>query len=214
MPISIIVAVVSIVFLLFAPWQLALPVVLMLGALVRMKVIAIRRIAALEVDPTKRRPARGATAQVALEAEEKVLGTMVGIMTPGWQGGFGCYIKNPQNAMIITTRHVVLLFVPLPGGDVMVDGADLRYGYFMFGKKKLEEKLSEMLSSMSLEEIINSDADNIVLSRDDLQPVQPPGSFGPFKSAALTLITKDGQKYSYYFRDQSDLAKAVQLLRA
>lgn len=92
--------------------------------------------------------------------------------------------------MSITNRHVFLLFVPLPGGDVMVDGTAMSLGYFMLGKKKIEEKLSAMLSSMSPEEIINSDAGNVVLSRADLQPVKPPGSFGPFKSKGDPTLQK------------------------
>ncbi|HVF09725.1 MAG TPA: hypothetical protein VNA16_02930 [Abditibacteriaceae bacterium] len=209
-------AVVSIVLLLFAPWQITLPVMLLMGIILVFQVITVKRIGAVEMDPTKRRPGRAAGAQVTLGAEEKVLGMVTGLMHTGWRvESFGVgHLKNPHNAMVITSRHVFLLFVPLPGGDVMVGDTDMSLGYFMLGKKKVKEKLEEMLSAMSLQEIVNSDAGNIALLRADLLPVQPPKAFGPFKSVTLTLVSRGGQNYSYSFRDQSDLASAVQLLTA
>jgi hypothetical protein len=206
---------VSIPLLIFVPWRFALPVVAVLILIVVSQIITVRRISAVEMDPTKRRAARGAATQVAVTAEEKVLGTIVGIMRTGWiieSHGVG-HIKHPHNAMVITNRNVILLFVPLPGGDLVVDGTDMNLAYWALGKKKIEDKLHQMMSSMSLQAIINSDAGNIVLPRQQLQPVKPPWKWGPFRSGYLKLISETGEKYTYMFRDLSDLDQAIQLLR-
>jgi hypothetical protein len=213
---SVFCLIIGVVLLIFAPWQVTVPVMLVLGVIFLLQVLTIKRVSAVEMDPAKRLVARGIESQVVVGTDETILSMATGIEHTGWRSeSLGvCEIKYPHNAVIVTDKNLFLLFVPLPGADVTVEGTDMGRYYFTFGKKKIEAKLQEMLSTMSLEQIVNSDQRNMVFPRTDLQPLKTPWEFGFLKCTTLKFAAKSGEKHAYFFRDRNELMNIVRTMQS
>jgi hypothetical protein len=95
---------------------------------------------------------------------ENILFTVAGIIRNGKVRGHEFLgagkIRNPENSLIVTNQRILFVYAPLPGGDKLIAGADIGHLQWLAMRGKVQEKLNEMISSMSLDEILNSSQSN------------------------------------------------------
>lgn len=121
------------------------------------------------------------------------------------QLGYGD-VKNPHNAMLVTDQAVYFIYVPMTGGDQVVNNTDIGAQQWMWAHKKIQEKLDEMKQNSNLQQIIGSDARNTKVERSSLTEVK----FSKLRSQ-ITLKT-DQEKYAYAIRQKDDFKQLRQLL--
>ena len=148
-----------------------------------------------------------------MEQEEKVIGYIAGIMRTGFHlRGTSVLsvgkVYTPENAMIITNKRIIFITVPLPGAGKIIANVDISMWQWLLAKKDIENKLKEMIESMPIEEILQSDPKNFFIPYDEIQKIK----FGRI-SRSIKIIKKDGKKLSYSIRDKNDFAKAKSLFK-
>jgi len=115
-------------------------------------------------------------------------------------------LPHPENALLLTDQHLLFIFVPLLGADKVIQNQNIGQFDWMAASADIQNKLDQMLSSMSIEQIYQSYPKNFGIALDNLDSV----SFSNFP-IATTFKTKDGKKYSYSIRNPEDVEKAKQL---
>ncbi len=145
--------------------------------------------------------------------DEKVIGYIAGIMNAG--GVFTEYsvlgkgeVFHPENAMIVTDKRVLFVLVPLPGAGQVIEDTNISLWQLMLAKKDIENKLKEMLSSMTLNQIMQSSPKNHFINLEDIKQVKI-----SWLLKNLIIITKSNKKYKYSIRDKEDREKAKKLLQ-
>jgi len=145
--------------------------------------------------------------------DEKILASFAGIMRVGFYLRSTVTfinipeIKNPENAMIVTNKRVLFVYVPLSGADKMI-GTDVGMWDWILAKKDIESKLNEMVSNYSISEIYNSYPKNFFIDFEDLLKV----NFNGFQRR-INFFTRDNKKHSYSFRAIEDFDQAKQVFR-
>jgi hypothetical protein len=144
---------------------------------------------------------------------EKIIDYVAGIMRAGFRLRAGPYfgttkIKDPENAMIITDKRILFIFVPLKGAGQIIGETDISMWQFLLAKKDIEQVLKKMISENSLDKILSSYEKNYALNRDEIERVK----ISPFFSK-IKFFMKDGNKYSYSLRDKNDLGKLKVMFR-
>jgi len=142
---------------------------------------------------------------------ERVVDYVAGIMRAGFRLRVGPYfgttkIKYPENAMIITDKRILLVFIPLKGAGHIVGETDVSMWQFLLAKKDIENILKKMISEKSPNKIISSYEKNYAFNRDEIERVK----ITPFFSK-IKFFMKNGEKYSYSLRDKKDLEKLKEL---
>jgi hypothetical protein len=144
--------------------------------------------------------------------DEKIIGCIAGIMNAG---GFTEYsflgkgkVFHPENAMIITDKRVILVLVPLPGAGEVIEDTNISLWQLLLAKKDIENKLKEMLSSMTLNQIMQSSPKNHFINLEEIKQVKI-----SWLLKNLIITTKAGKKYKYSIRDKEDREKAKKLFQ-
>jgi len=198
--------VLSIILIFFVmnglPWFIV-PVILGLVMLVLvLKIASVKRISEARLDE---KPVENIPAHPDF-GSDKITAAVVGLMKAGGSVrgveilGAG-KIRNPENALIVTDRNLIFLYVPILGGDRTIAGADTGMMNWLFAKGAIEKKLREMLAAMSLNSIFESCQGFHI----------PLGSLAKFERGGIkqgiAFVTKDGKKYSYSIRDKGDIER-------
>ncbi len=146
--------------------------------------------------------------------KEKIVDYLAGIMEVMGGGsiargyeflGAGKIITS-ENAAIITNQRIIFITVPIPGAETMVMGIDIPMWEWIAAKKEIENKLKEMLSSMTIEQILNSNPKNFYVDYSNIERIK----FGNF-THSIKIFKRDGKKLKYSIRDVDDFQKAKQL---
>ena len=144
------------------------------------------------------------------KTNEKVEGFIAGIMPTG----FGLYgteflgvgkVKRTENALIKTNKRVLIITVPMTGSDKIIAGVALPIMQIAFNKKGIENKLKEMLFSLSLEKILEMNPRNFEIGLSEIKEVKINKFF-----KWITFIA-GGKKYKYGMRSKKDFEKAKEM---
>lgn len=146
----------------------------------------------------------------SVDGAETLQFSVAGIMAAGGvrstsQLGYG-EVKDPCNAMLVTDQAVYFIYVPMKGGDQIVNSTDMGVQQWMWAYKKIREKLDEMMQNYNLQQIVGSDARNIRVDRASINEVK----ISKFRSR-LTITTNQ-EKHSYSVRQKDDLKKLGEIL--
>lgn len=145
--------------------------------------------------------------------DEKIIDYIAGIMRTFHIRGYGVLgvgkIVTPENAIIITNKRIIFVVVPLPGGERIVAGVDIPMWQWLLAKKDIENKLKEMINSMSIESIIHSNPKNYWINYNEIEKIK----FSKFSSRNIEIVKRDGKKLKYAIRDKKDLKK-IELIKS
>ena len=135
-------------------------------------------------------------------SSDKVLFTTVGIRRVQFT-----FLKlaHPENAIIVTDKHILLIYVPMLFGDWAQGKSDFRNS--QSHQDKIDEKLKSLLTTKGLEEILAMDRRNVVLDRGKIQRItaNPDGH--------IVIFNQDGTKIDYYsFLRGDDLTRCINQL--
>src|SRR3989344_7477901 len=128
---------------------------------------------------------------------EKILDYIAGIMKIGFgiRGfeilGVGKIITS-ENSMIITDKRIIFVTVPLPGAEITISGVDIPMWQWLIAKKDIENKLKEMINSMSVKEIISSNSKNFYIDYGEIEKIK----FGKF-SRNIEIIKHNRKRLKY-----------------
>jgi len=132
--------------------------------------------------------------------DEKLLFHLGGITKTGF-ANYGVAIlgagtnKHPENAILVTNKRIIFIYVPFEYGDKFVDGVDVHGMQFMFAQKAIDEKLESIVNSETLEKII------LKYSRLILPLEKTKESFSPLLLGFIQNLSVnfscDGKKYGY-----------------
>jgi hypothetical protein len=170
------------------------------------QIVRTKRIASVDISSHPLEVKENPKAEI--DKDEKVKDYIAGIMRTDFKVrsyevlGAGSVIMS-ENAMIITDRHILMITVPLPGAEKVVDGTDLSMWQWLAAKKDIESKLKEMISDMPVNEIAQTNPKNYALELTDIKKVGTPRF-----QQTLAFTTMDNKKYSYSIRDKADYEKA------
>lgn len=195
------------------PWFIVPIAILVAIGIVWMAFVAHRRAAAVKLYPDQGIPV--SLPVINFLPTEKVVAVLPGIQQTFAFGAplirsmaFGGTgeIKYPHNGVIITDQHIILLYVPMAGGDSVIGGVDL--GKILFNpviRNEIKEKMDAMISSMSLDQIYRSYNKNIAIALSDIANFETSDIMRRF-----VITTRDGKKYAYtmLFQDDFSILKA------
>lgn len=145
---------------------------------------------------------------ISPDPDEQVTAKIIGIM----KAGFGLRgveilgagkINDPENTMVITTKRIAFIYVPLPGGDTLISGVDVGMWETFLASKNIQAGLDDMLSSTTLDAIVASNQNNYFIQLNDIQEV----SFGRVTST-ITFLTTSRGKISYSIMGRGNMEKA------
>jgi hypothetical protein len=209
-PLAVILGLFAFVFLYLAHliwWGMACAV--LAAGFLAAGIIRLKRISTVDIGPPSSKAEKAIN--IKIDRSEKVIGHIAGIMRSGWASrsyefyGTG-QVKTSENAMVITDRRILFITVPLPGADKIVAGTSIPSLQWLIAKKDIEDKLEEMISSMSLEDIFQTNPRNFSINLNEIKKVQ----IGRH-SQALKFVTQDNKKYSYSIRDKEDFIRAKEI---
>lgn len=189
------------------PLYMGLPIILFAVALFILELLRLRKAAMVSLEPLSGLP----SVKIDFSPNEKILTTFSGIMRIGFYLRNSItfidtpQIKRPENAMIVTDKRILFLYVPLAGADKMM-GADIGMWDWMLAKKDIKSRLDGMIFNFSLLEIYSSHPKNFALNFEDLTKV----SFSNFQRR-INFYSSDHKKCSYSFRDKADFERAKQV---
>lgn len=189
------------------PWIAALGVIAVAGIILFLNYKQLQK-APNHIETTTESAHEGTPPSMA--DSETLLYSVAGIMSTSGvrstsQLGYGD-VKNPHNAMLVTDQAVYFIYVPMTGGDQVVNNTDIGAQQWMWAHKKIREKLDEMRQNSNLQQIVGSDARNTKVERSSLREVK----FSKLRSQ-ITLKT-DQEKYAYAIRQKDDFKQLRQLL--
>lgn len=143
---------------------------------------------------------------------EKIIATISGIMNAGGLTEYSFLGKGkvfrPENAMIITNARIILVLVPLPGAGEVIGSTNISLWQLLLAKKDIENKLKQMIRTMTLQQIIKSNPANYFIDFADIQKAKI-----SFLLKNLVIKTKQGKTYKYSIRDKADREKAKEILK-
>jgi len=109
-------------------------------------------------------------------------------------------MKNPENAMIITDKRVILLTVPMSGSGKVIGGFSFTEIQWLFLQKEIRRKLDDLFSTKSLQDILKT-TPNFSINLSEIGKVK----IRSFWGRGITIITKSGRKYGYTIRNKEDI---------
>jgi len=142
--------------------------------------------------------------QIEEYPQEQILGSVFGIMktSAGLKDifkpagvavlGVGEYYY-PENTLLITNLRLIMVQVPLPGGNKIVGGMDYVPQNFLFDRGELKQKGTELLETKTLPQILKL-ALNDVLYKDIKALTLNQGQ--------VTVEKLSGEKLSYVYLDK------------
>lgn len=153
---------------------------------------------------------------ISVDEDEKITGLIAGIL----KTGFGIRsnasffraqvnINNPENAILLTDKHIHFVWVPITGSDQAIGSFDLGIFDFVAQRKNILDKLNQMITTMTLSQILQSDNRNFSLLLSNIQKA----TSSDFQHK-ITFVTNDNQKYSYSIRDNDDYQRLKQTFYA
>lgn len=182
-----------------------------------MLAVQIKNVIAISsADLNKPRPHEASKIGVEVDEDEKITGLIAGILKTGFgiRSNFSFLraqvnINDPQNAILITNKHIHLVWVPIFGSDQNITSLDLGIYDFVAQRKNILDKLNQMIATMTLSQILQSDDRNFSLLLSNIQKV----TSSDFQHA-ITFVINDNQKFSYSIRDNEDYQKLKQIFHA
>lgn len=191
------------------PWYIGLGVLAFLALLMVLSVVDYQRVSTPFPLPDQGQAGQSAAA-TGMSGDETLQLQIGGIMSSGGVRSTSFLgrgeVKDPQNALLVTNQAVYFIYVPVKGGDQVVNGTDIGAANWTLGQGEIQDKLDNMLNQQPLQEVVNSDARNIRVSRDEIKEVK----FSNLQRK-ITVKTASG-KHSYSVRKKDDLEKLKNLL--
>ena len=190
------------------PWYIGVIFIAIAIGMVGLGFLKVKRVESVKLQNQVKQ-----TQPIQTYQGEKVINYIAGIMRTGMGSGSSSVlgvgkVSHPENAIVITNKRIVLVFVPIAGADKIIDGADINVWQWLLAKKDIENKLKNMLSSMSIVDILKSDGRNFAIDYNNIERIK----FGNI-SKSIEIITKDRKKFKYSIRDKKDFEKAKTLFQ-
>lgn len=174
-----------------------------------LEAVRVKRIASVDLASV---PSAIQTQNLEYDPNEQVVAYAAAI-SGGPVGGVNVEVlgkgenKYPQNSLIMTTKNIIFVFVPLLGADKIVGGNVIGGLNFIYNRGEILKKLEEMISTMSLPDIFKSYPKNFYFNIKDIEKVK----FGRiFKSMSFRA---GGRKYYYSFRSKEDRKKLKEIFK-
>jgi hypothetical protein len=149
---------VSVLMLLLMSWGIpawfCFLVIGMMAAFVVLEIIGLKRNARVNLDELY----EPEPVEVRLEPGEEAVFWIPGVMQ-AWKTrstavlGTG-RVLTPENTLLLSSKGIWALTVPLPGADKVVSDTDIGKWQFLNAWRDIENKLNEMLSGSSLEKTL------------------------------------------------------------
>lgn len=208
---SIVFAAIIVVIALFtiflgAKWYIPAIMFFVAAAVVLLSVVSLKRTSKVNLD-TLNEPE---PENVALEQGEAVAHVIPAVMrylvarSTEYMGAGK--VHHPENALIVTNKAVWALTVPLAGVDKVVSGQDIGKLQWMLSYKDISDKLQEMLTSLSLEEVFSQGRAKRLMGLEELREAKT----RPL-SQDIRLVRSDGKTFRYSIRVKEDYLKAKEI---
>lgn len=151
------------------------------------------------------KPSSNTNTNIKLNSDEKIIDSIPGIMINNFVQAFEILgsgeVIHPENSLILTNYQILFINVPTLNNNKMIDGMDIAMDQWIWLKKDIETKLSNMIKIMPLSEIIKTDAKNYAISLQGLKV--------NFNDQMLVIdFLTNNQTISYKFHDKNDFEKA------
>ncbi len=197
-------------FILFSihlgAWSMAVAVLSIFGGfaliILVLSIKEIKRISAVDLSATGIATSNQPKPELKSYNDESVLGTIFGIMnlkTQTWSVlGVGKTTKS-ENSLIITSKRLLMVEVPVTGGSNVVDGVAYSPTNFFFNRKEIEKKGMELLNS-GLPQFLSSVPVAYEIAYDNIKEII-------LNKLNFKITTFDGQKYSYMVMDKENIEK-------
>jgi len=149
-----------------------------------------------EKDLSQQNVANRAKKAILIEAEEKLVGTVFGIMNykkAEDQSPVMNKTTNPENTLLLTDKRLLLIQIPVLGGNNIIGDTTYSTADFFWNRSEMKEKGLQMIEHMSLGDIakqygmrdfVYSQIEKIVL-----------------KKMEIIITTLNGQETAYLFMD-------------
>lgn len=147
--------------------------------------------------------------KIEILKDEKVEGALYGIKRVGKGSGGFSFLgtgkeKSPENALFITNNRLLLVQVPVAGGDKIVGDNSYVSKNFMFNRGEIRETGQQLIKKNSLGEILKFVKEEA--SYADIETVT-------LQKTKLVIKKKSGQKLSYFFMDREYIDMLDNLLQ-
>lgn len=117
-------------------------------------------------------------------------------------------MKNPENAIILTNKRIIMLTVPMSGSGKSIEGMDITLVQNLFLQKEIKRKLDEIISKKSIEKILST-TPNFFINLDEIQKIK----INTFLGRGIKITTKSGKKYAYSIRSKEDINQLKKILK-
>ncbi len=158
-------------------------------------------------EPTKQTP----TIDVQIHPDEKILAATYGIISKQTTGtsylGLG-KSSHPENTMMISNGHILIVLVPLGGDGAIVNGLYISTTNSLLNKTKIKELGEQLIKEKSVQEIALSNNNNITIAFTDIFQVTIKLGF----NRGIHIKTKNNKKYSYSIQNKDELTKIKDIL--
>ncbi|MFA5927084.1 MAG: hypothetical protein WCT32_02660 [Patescibacteria group bacterium] len=109
---------------------------------------------------------------------------------------------DPENTLIITPHRLVFLKVPVFGAGVSMDGIDYTTEANIWGRADIRAKAEELVQSHTLDELVERDKDNFVLTYDKIKEAKLIKK-GFINVPRLEVHSIDGRSRAYCWLDKT-----------
>jgi hypothetical protein len=124
-------------------------------------------------------------------------------------GGTG-EINHPENAIIITDKNIIFIYVPIAGGGNILGGLDVaeQTFYLPMVREEIRNKANALVAQKTIPQIYESYGKNFVIPFTNFSQVE----FGDLRRN-IVFITKDNKKHSYQVSGQEEFIKLKQIFQ-
>lgn len=162
----------------------------------------IKRISAVDLSAAGIATPNQPKSKLKSYTDENVLGAIFGIMnlkTQTWSVLGAGKTTKPENSVIITSKRLLFVEVPVTGGANVVDDVAYNQTNFFFNRREIADKGMELLNG-GLPQLLNSVPVAYEIVYDNIKEMI-------LNKLNFKITTFTGQKYSYLIMDKENIEK-------
>ncbi len=199
--------IVSVIMLLLMSWGIpayfGVTVILIMVGLVVMDVLRLKQTVGVDLyELNETEPG-----EIPLKADENAVLWIPGVMQV-WKTRSAVFLDTgkvltTENALLLSSKGIWALTVPLPGADQVISGTDIGKWQWMNAWQDIADKLDEMVTADTLEEVLRKCRGYKICSLEQISEIK----FSDL-SQGITIKLKDKKPYTYSIRDKATYLKA------
>lgn len=173
--------------------------------IVAVDIIRLKRTAQIELNT----PDNPEYLAIELEPGEILMHTIPAVMQFGKNRSVEVLgtgrVRTPENALLLTTKSLWALTVPLPGNDTVVSGMDIGKWQWMYAYESVIDMLQVMLETLPLEAVFIKGNAKRLMRLEEIKRIKIPAF-----TYAISITGKNGKKIGYSIRRKADFLSALE----